>query len=138
MPISIPETHLDLLDRPIVAALATILPDGQPQVNCVWCLYEMERMLMFTIQGTQKEKNMRKRPVATMLFADPQNPFRYLEVRGEVEAVTEEGAETLADRLTQKYMNLPQYFGTLAPLDQKGKITLLACKIRPTRVVAVG
>jgi hypothetical protein len=93
---------------------------------------------MFTIQGSQKEKNMRKRPMATILAVDPQNPYRYLEVRGMVEELTEEGAEELADKLTQKYMNAPQYFGYVAPLEQRGMVTLIACKIKPTRIVTSG
>lgn len=134
----IPESHLDLLEKPIIAALATILPDGQPQVNCVWCIYETGYLRMFTIHGSQKEKNMLNRPVATILLTDTQNPFRYLEVRGKVEEMTEVGAEELADRLTQKYLNAPHYFGSVAPAEQKGKIVLTACKIKPTRVVTVG
>ena len=138
MTVTIPESHLDLLERPIVVALATLMPDGQPQVNCVWCTYEAGRLLMFTIHGSQKGKNMQKRPMATFLAVDPQNPYRYLEVRGMVEDMTEEGAEQLADTLTQKYMNAPHYFGHVAPLEQKGKVTLIACKINPTRVVTAG
>lgn len=134
----IPESHFDLLERPVIAALATILPDGQPQVNCVWCIYEAGYLHMFTIHGSQKEKNMLKRPMATILLTDPQNPFRSLEVRGKVEEMTEQGAEELADRLTQKYLSAPHYFGHVAPAEQKGRIVLTACKIKPTRVVTVG
>jgi PPOX class probable F420-dependent enzyme len=138
MPVIIPESHKDLLERPIVVALATLLPDGQPQVNSVWCTYDSEYVRMFTIHGSQKEKNMRKRLVATILAADPLNPFRYLEVRGLVEEMTEAGGEALADKLTQKYMNAPAYFGYVAPAEQKGKMVLIACKIKPIRVVTVG
>lgn len=135
---TLPESHQDLLERPIVVALATILPNGQPQVNSVWCTWEAGYLLMFTIHGSQKEKNMRRQPFATMLAVDPQNPFRYLEVRGVVEDMTEEGAEELADKLTQKYLNVPCYFGYVAPAEQKEKTILVACKIKPTRVVTVG
>ncbi|KAA0256978.1 MAG: PPOX class F420-dependent oxidoreductase, partial [Chloroflexi bacterium] len=93
---------------------------------------------IFTLHGTQKEKNMLKRPAATILLTDADDPFRYLEVRGKVEEMTEQGAEELADRLTQKYLNAPHYFGHVAPAEQKGAIVLIACKIKPTRVVTVG
>ena len=138
MSATIPESHKDLLERPIVAALATVLPDGQPQVNCVWCTYDGTHVLMFTIRGFRKERNMRERPVATILAVDPQNPYRYLEVRGVVEEMSEEGAEQLADKLAREYKNKPTYYGHVEPADKKGKVVLVACKIRPTRVVAYG
>ena len=135
---SIPDSHKDLLERPVVVALATLMPDGPPQVNCVWCLYDGTDLWFFTWRGFQKEKNLRARPVATILAVDPQNPYRYLEVRGSVEALTAEGAEELADQLTQKYLDKPTYFGHVAPADQKGQIELIACRIKPTRVIAYG
>jgi PPOX class probable F420-dependent enzyme len=135
---AIPDTHKDLLEKPVVVALATIMPDGQPQVNCVWCLFDGVDLWFFTLSGFQKERNLRRRPQATVLAIDPQNPYRYLEVRGTVEALTAEGAEELADRLTQKYVGKPTYFGNVAPLEQKGRIELIACQLRPQRVVAYG
>ncbi len=138
MPNLIPESHKDLLERPIVVALASVMPDGQPQVNCVWCNYDGEYVRLFTVRGFQKEKNMRERPMATILAVDPQNPYRYVEIRGCVEQMTEEGAEELADQLTQKYMNQPTYFGYVESAEKRGKLPLVACKIRPTRVVVAG
>ncbi len=134
----IPDSHKDLLERPVVVALATVMPDGQPQVNCVWCDYDGEHIRLFTLYGFQKEKNMRERRMATILAVDPDNPYRYLEVRGTVEEMSEDGAEQLADQLTQKYMGKPSYFGYVESAEKKGKLRLVACKIRPTRVVTVG
>jgi len=134
----IPASHLDLLERPIVVALATVMPDGQPQVNCIWCLYDGTYIRIFTLRGFQKEKNMRKQPKVTMLAVDPQNPYRYLEIRGVVEEMTSEGAEELADKLTQRYYNQPTYYGHVEAEENRDKTELVACKIRPTRVVVVG
>ncbi len=134
----IPESHRDLLERPIAVALATLMPDGQPQVNNVWCNFDGTHVRMFTIRGFQKEKNMRVRPKVTILAVDSENPYRYLEVRGCVEEMTEEGAEALADQLTQKYMNKPTYWGNVEPMEKRSEWVLVACKIRPTRVVTMG
>jgi PPOX class probable F420-dependent enzyme len=134
----IPDTHKDLLERPVVVALATVMPDGQPQVNCVWCDYDGTHIRLFTVYGFQKEMNMRKRPAVTILAVDPENPYRYLEVRGRVEEMTEDGVEALADALTQKYTGKPAYFGYVEAAEKKGKMRLVACKIKPKRVITVG
>src|SRR5512144_1730413 len=98
MTTTIPASHFDLLQQPIVVVLATLMPNGQPQVNCVWCLHDGEYLRLFTWRGTQKERNLRERPQATVLVIDPQNPYRYLEIRGTVAEVTPEGAEELANQ----------------------------------------
>jgi PPOX class probable F420-dependent enzyme len=134
----IPVSHFDLLEKPMIAALATLMPDGQPQVNNVWCRYSGGFLQLFTIQGSQKEKNLRVRKRATALFMDPTNPFRYLEVRSLVEDYTTQGAEALADSLTQKYLGQPAYFGAVMSLEQKNNLVLVAFNLRTTRVVAVG
>lgn len=129
---------MDLLEKPVLAALATLMLDFQPQVNSVWCLYSDGCLKFFTTLGSQKEKNLRLRSQATILLMDPFNPFRYMEIRGVVEELVDENAEALADRLTQKYLGEPAYFGTVAPLDLKDSIELVAFNLRPTRVVTVG
>ena len=135
---TIPASHLDLLQQPIVVVLATIMPNGQPQVNCVWCLYDGSYLRLFTWRGTQKERNLLERPIATLLAVDPHNPYRYLEIRGTVEEVTPECAEELADQLTQRYVNQPTFFGHVEPDEKRGEMKLVACRIRPTRVVTYG
>lgn len=135
---TIPSSHVDLLQQPIVVVLATLMPSGQPQVNCVWCLYDGTYLRLFTWRGTQKERNLRERPQATVLVIDPQNPYRYLEIRGTVEEVTPEGAEELANRLTQRYVNQPTFFGNVEPEEKRPEMQLVACKIKPTRVVTYG
>jgi PPOX class probable F420-dependent enzyme len=135
---AIPTSHLDLLEQPIVVVLATVMPDGQPQVNCVWCLYDGSDLRFFTWRGTQKERNLRKRPQATVLAIDPHNSYRYLEIRGTVEEVTPEGAEELADQLTRRYVDQPTFFGHVEPDEKRKEMELLACRIKPIRVVIYG
>ncbi len=120
-----------LFEKPIVAALATIMPDGQPQVNPVWCDYDGEFVRVNSAKGRAKDRNMRARPQVTVLLVDPENPFFWIEVRGKVEEITEEGADAHIDLLAKKYLGADSYpFRT--PTE-----TRVMYKIRPTRVQAV-
>jgi PPOX class probable F420-dependent enzyme len=134
----IPESHRDLLEGPVYVTLATVMPDGQPQATVVWCSYDGSHVLINTRRGTQKEKNMRERPMATIMAIDPQNPYRYLEVRGSVDEITEEGALDHINQLAQLYANKPTYYGGVAPAEMEDKVVRVICKIRPTRVRTVG
>lgn len=134
---TIPESHRDLLEEPVFVTLATLMPDGQPQCSVVWCTYNGTHVLVNTARGRQKAQNMEERPQATILAIDPENPYRYLEVRGTVDKVTEEGAMEHIDQEAQLYMDAPGYYGHVAPADQEGKETRVIFKIRPTRVRAV-
>ena len=91
MSATIPDSFRDLLDGPVYAALTTVMPDGQPQLTIVWCNYDGGHVLVNTIRGRQKEKNMLARPMVTLLALDPENSMRWIEVRGVVDEMTEEG-----------------------------------------------
>jgi PPOX class probable F420-dependent enzyme len=133
---NIPESHVDLLEGPVFVTLATIMPDGQPQATVVWCSYDDPYVLVNTARGRQKEKNMRERPMATVLAVDPDNPYRYLEVRGSVE-MTEAAALAHINELASLYMD-KSYYGGVAPAEQQDKEVRVICRIKPTRVRAVG
>ena len=109
MGVPIPEAYQDLLDRPVVAALATVLPNGQVQVNPVWVDRAGDRILVNTARGRQKDKNLHSRPQCTLLWIDPDNPYRYLEVRGRVVEEREEGARASIDALAKKYLGKDEY-----------------------------
>src|SRR5690606_13912242 len=91
MPSIIPETHRDLLEDQIIVALATLMPEGYPQVTPVWCSYDGTHIIVNATADRQKHRNMTERPQVTIMAFDPQNQFRYLEVRGIVEEITAEG-----------------------------------------------
>ena len=93
------KSYCDLLNGPRVAALTTIMPDGQPQTTVVWCNFDGTYVLVNTMRGFRKEKNMRSNPKITLLCYDPRHPLRYLEVRGTVVEMTEAGALEHLDRL---------------------------------------
>ena len=103
----IPHTFLDLLERPILAHLATLMPDGTPQVTPVWIDYDGEYLRVNTFRGRQKDHNMTVRTQVGLDIVDPDDPFRYLSVRGRIVEATEEGAEEHIDALSMKYLGAP-------------------------------
>jgi len=134
----IPVSHRDLVECPPVAALTTVMPDGYPQTSVVWCDFDGTRVRVNTMRGFAKERNMRRDPRVTLLCYDPGQPLRYLEVRGTVEEMTEEGALEHLDALASKYAGRPiRYFGEEIPARFAETEVPVLCRIRPTHVVAV-
>jgi PPOX class probable F420-dependent enzyme len=130
---TIPDTHKDLIEGPIVVALSTVMPDGRPQTTPVWCNYDGTHILVNTARGRQKDKNLTARPMATILVIDPQNPYRYLEIRGQVAEVTEAGAVEHINQLGVLYTG-KSFFKP----GQKSPATRVIYKIKPVHVVASG
>lgn len=128
---TIPEDYRDLLDRPIVVSLATLLADGQPQVQPVWCSYDGEHILVNTEKGRQKYRNMSRRPAVTVLVVDPDDDTRWLEIRGTVVGEMEAGANEHIDELAKQYLGLDAY-----PYHQDGDVRVIF-RIRPERVTTM-
>lgn len=103
MAASIPENYLDLFSKPAFAHLTTLMPDGSPQVSPVWCEYDGGQVVINSAKGRQKDRNIRRDPRVALAISDPENPYRYLQVRGTVVAITEQGADAHIDKLAQKY-----------------------------------
>ncbi len=99
----IPESHVDLMERPLIAILATVNPDGQPQVTPVWADLDDGYIRVNTAAGRQKWKNMVERPLVTVTVVDPDDTQRYIEVRGRVARYTEEGALAVIEKLARDY-----------------------------------
>ena len=133
----IPPAFLDLVNAPPVAALTTLMPNGQPQTTVVWCDYDGTFVRVNTMRGFRKEKNMRLNPRVTLLCYDPRQPLRYLEVRGTVVEMTEDGALAHLDALGRRYTGLSPYFGGCVPAELAATETPVLCLIRPTCVVAL-
>lgn len=136
--VTIPESHRDLLEKPIVVTLATITPAGHPHLTAIWRYFDGVHIRFITSMGLQKEKNMRTNPLVGVMCLDPQNSGRYLEIRGFVEEITEEGAVEQLDQITRLYTGQPTYYGHIEPLEDKGQRIHVICKIKPTKVVARG
>ena len=100
---SIPPSHADLLDRPLLAALATTLPNGTPQVTAVWFNYEGGRVHINSAAGRLKDRAIRAKPYVALMVIDPQNSARYIQVRGPVVTITEAGANEHINALSHRY-----------------------------------
>ncbi|HSG15195.1 MAG TPA: PPOX class F420-dependent oxidoreductase [Anaerolineae bacterium] len=132
----IPESHLDLLLGPVDGVLTTMMPDGQPQMSIVWGDYNGEHVLINTTLERQKGKNMLANPLVNVLMIDPQNGARFLEVRGEVDEITQDGAIAHADKQTQVYSSDAKhhFYGDIYPEDQQQEETRVIVKISPRKV----
>jgi PPOX class probable F420-dependent enzyme len=108
---SIPDSHQDLFEKPTFAHFATLTPEGVPHVTPVWIGYDAEtdRVLVNTARGRRKERNVARDPRVGVSMLDPDDPYRYCSVVGEVTALTEEGAEDHIDALAQRYMGVDEY-----------------------------
>jgi PPOX class probable F420-dependent enzyme len=131
---SIPESHQDLLkdETKAFVYLATLMLDGSPQVTPVWFNTDGEHILINTAQGRIKDRNMRARPRVALCIADPGDPYRYLQIRGQVVEFTTEGADAHIDALAGKYTSTPKY--TFGKTGEK-RVTY---KILPEKVDAHG
>lgn len=130
---SIPEAFRDLFERKAFANFATVMPDGTPQVTPVWVGYDDDHLLVNTAKGRQKERNVRRDPKVGLSILDPDDPYRFVSVRGEVEEVTEDGAIEHINELTERYMGRDEY-PNLG--EEEGPRVII--RIRPDRVVTGG
>jgi PPOX class probable F420-dependent enzyme len=136
--VAIPASHADLVDCPRVAALTTLMPDHTPHTSVVWCDFDGRFVRVNTMRGFQKERNMRRDPRVTLLCYDPRRPLRYLEIRGVVREMTQDGAVGHLDALAARYLDRPiRYFGDVVPADLLAVEVPVLCLIEPVRVVAV-
>lgn len=126
----IPEEYEELFGQKTFAHFATLMEDGTPQVTPVWVDYDGEHVLINTARGRQKERNVERDPKVGVSILDPNDPYTYISIRGEVAEVTEEGAVEHIDSLAQRYMDVEEY-----PFhgDEDGARVII--KIRPDRVI---
>jgi PPOX class probable F420-dependent enzyme len=110
--VHLPEPLLDLLRRPSPCFLATLMPDGSPQLTQTWVDTDGTNVLVNTVEGHQKVRNMRRDPRVAVNVADPDDPSRYVAVRGRVLGITPDGAAEHIEQLAQRYLGRPYpWFG---------------------------
>ena len=126
----IPVSYRDLLENPIPVALATIGPTGHPQVTYIWVILDGDVVVTSLTAGRQKLKNLRARPQGTVLVPDPANPYRTLEVRGDVTIEPDPELVTLQAVLAAYGTDLASFPG---PLEDR-----VTVRLHPTHVVAQG
>jgi PPOX class probable F420-dependent enzyme len=129
----IPDKYLDLLQlKKAFANLATLMPDGSPQVTPVWLDYAGGAIRINTAKGRVKARNLKVGSPVALAIMDPDEPYRYLQVRGRVRRVVEEGADAHIDALAKKYLGKDKY-----PFRQPGEIRVIY-EIEPKSASGMG
>lgn len=129
---AIPEKYRDLFSKRAFASLATLMPDGRPQVTPVWVDLDGDHIIFNSARGRQKDKNVRRDPRVSLAIVDPENPYRYMEIRGRVVEITEHGADASIDKLAKKYLGVDKY-----PYGQPNEVRVLY-KIQPEHTTTMG
>jgi PPOX class probable F420-dependent enzyme len=132
MSTSLPQNYLDLFHKKAFGVLTTLGPDGSPHTQPVWVDYQDGSVWVNSAEGRQKDKNVRRDPRVSVAIIDPDNPYRYLEVRGKVEEITNEGASEHIDKMAKKYLGQDKY-----PYAQPGEKRVLY-KIKPHKFHTMG
>ncbi|HEX5608450.1 MAG TPA: PPOX class F420-dependent oxidoreductase [Candidatus Binatia bacterium] len=132
MAATIPENFKDLFSKVAFAQLATLMPDGSPQVTPVWVDYDGTHVRVNSAKGRLKDKNMRRDKRVALSIQDPENAYRYIAVRGDVVEITEQGADAHIDALAKKYLGKDRY-----PFRSVGEVRVIY-KIRPDKVSTYG
>jgi PPOX class probable F420-dependent enzyme len=130
---TIPEKYLPILtDKKSFAHLATVMPDGSPQVTPVWFFYKNGKFIVNTARGRIKDRNMKQNAMVALSVTDPDNPYAHIAVRGKISKATEEGADASIDALALKYLGKDKY-----PFRQPGEVRVIY-EIEPTSVSTMG
>jgi hypothetical protein len=123
------DTWRDLLEsKKAFAHVATLMPDGTPQVTPVWVDYKNGKVLVNSAKGRVKVRNMKAGSPVAISITDPDNPYRYVQIRGKVTRVTEDGASQHIDKMAKKYLGQDKY-----PFAKPGEVRVLF-EIEPTAV----
>ncbi len=126
------EKYADILSRKAFAQLATLMPDGSPQVSPVWVDHRDGKVIVNSAEGRVKDRNVRRDARVAVSVQDPDNPYRAVMIRGRVTEITTEGAEAHIDAMAKKYMGLDAY-----PYRAEGEVRVLYV-IEPERVSGFG
>jgi PPOX class probable F420-dependent enzyme len=130
MSATLPDNAKRLLDETNVVTLATADSDGTPQASPVWATRDGDDVLMSTLVGRKKERNLRANPRAAVVVVNPQNPYEYVEIRGTV-ALESDGAGDLIEQLSQKYTGAE--YTNDGPGDER-----VVVRLTPQRVTGMG
>ncbi len=132
MAAALPEKYADLLQKKAFAHLGTLMKDGSPQVTPVWVDFDGKHLRVNSALGRVKDKNMRRDSRVSLEIQDPENPYRYMEIRGKVVEITQNGADEHINNLSKKYLGNPEY-----PYRQPGEVRVLY-KIEPEKFNSMG
>lgn len=128
----IPDKYRDLFSKKAFASLATLMPNGEPQVTPVWVDLEGDHLIINSAKGRQKDRNLRRDPRVSLAIVDPDNPYRYLEIRGRVSEITEQGGAPHLDKMAKKYLGVDKY-----PWSKPDDVRVIY-KIQPEHATMMG
>ena len=130
----IPESRLDLLawETKSFAHLATIGPDGRPHTSPVWFDWDGTHIKVSLTTARQKYRNMKRDKRVSLSILDPEDPYRYLEIRGELEGIDPDPDIDFISRMAKKYIGKDRY-----PWHRTGDVRVVM-KIRPVRASGMG
>jgi PPOX class probable F420-dependent enzyme len=129
----LPDKYADLLsNKKAFANLGTLNSDGSPQVTPVWVDYDGKHVRVNSARGRLKDRNIARDPRVSLSIQDPENPYRYLEIRGKVVEITEKGADEHINSLSKKYLGKDVYPG------RKPGETRVLYKIEPQKFSSMG
>ena len=132
MPATLSPGLQKLLREPAHCQIATLMPDGSPQITQVWVDTDGEHILVNTAEGRQKVRNVRRDPRVALNVVDPTNAWRLASVRGRVVDVAADGADQLIDELAKKYLGADSY-----PFRTPGEVRL-TLRIAPEAINELG
>jgi PPOX class probable F420-dependent enzyme len=132
MAVPFPEKYADLQNKKAFGSFTTLMPDGSPQTSPVWVDFQNGEVWVNSAEGRQKDKNVRRDPRVAVAIIDPDNPYRYVEVRGRVHEITNNGADEHINKMAKKYLGQDKY-----PYAQPGEKRVLY-KITPEKFQGMG
>ncbi len=128
----IPDSHRDILDKQGFAHVATIGPEGEPHSSPVWYDWDGERFLFSQTKTRQKFRNMQRDARVAVSIIDPDNPYRYLEIRGTVDGIDDDEGNAFINSMAKKYMDQDVY-----PFPQPGDERIVV-KVAPDHTTSMG
>ncbi len=128
----IPDTHRDLLDKKGFAHVATIGPSGEPHSSPVWFDWDGEHLLFSQTKTRQKYRNLQRDPRVAISITDPDNPYRYLEIRGTLDGVDEDEGNAFINAMAKKYIDQDVY-----PWHQPGDERIVL-RVLPNHTTSMG
>ena len=134
MSAEIPAAYRDLLVPPNFATIVTLMPSGQPQASVVWFTFDGTHIWINSADGRQKNRNMERDSRVTLTIIDCADPYRYIEIRGQVAEITTDGWLDHINQLSLAYRGYEDYYQN-AP-QKRGVETRTIYKIKPARVTA--
>jgi PPOX class probable F420-dependent enzyme len=131
VPQPLPEGLLDLLRKPSPCFVATLMPDGSPQLTETWVHTDGEHIVLNVVEGMQKARNIARDPRVALNVVDPDEIRRFYAVRGRVVATTTEGGRESIDEISHKYLGIPYPNFSGNPDETRLIVTIVADKVTP-------